>query len=537
MNNRYNILYLEHDEERERLKNNLEKNLDLTSVQLISPVSSEHNEIDKVDFLDKIRKALSSKNFDLVITDAFFLPENLEHPEYGEGINCIHDITKLILHYSPSTKIVVYTHFKDVLIDDLEDLNIYEIWNKGSTPLNYLLWRIEKTLKEPWNIIPGQLLVDTLKKYLISKNMEPWEHPLYEMLNNYSPQLTAFQNLHKISENFGDISSELKIPTTQFANMLDTFIKQDYMSLISSPGSWSHAKHVFNVFWLGYYILNCVILDIPKNKRKLYNFLRLSEKEKKDIKKYINRAWIIASIFHDYGIIGEKLFELVENNNNVLKEYPWYDEEMHPVKISTSHSKDELREILKKSFEELKGVIGEKLINQINDEWNNKLNHGILSALTIRKNFYGTADEGIKISINEAAKACSLHKIPISIDNRVKYSDYPLACILRFCDEIQTWERETGLETIENPIAIQKVVLSEIKKLNDNTLKFKIEYLPRKDIGFNDSKNNETRKELKKLLDKKTIIALDSIDWEDSNLFLSVEFIFRGKKLREWKNN
>lgn len=321
MLNKYKILYLEHEEERDLIKNNLEKNIHNIEIKVLPP--DQGDEFEKEKYLDKIKVELHRSNYDLVLTDAYFLPQNKEHPEYGEGEKCIFDIVKLIQQVSPSLKIVVYTHYRDDLFEDCSDLDIYDIWNKASTPPHYLKWRVEKTLMEPWNnVVPGQLLVNTLKQYLSLKKKESWENNLLKLIENYSPQLTAHQNIEDMAEELRDISIHLDLPSNTVQDMVNSFLKQDIMALVSSPKTWGHAKHVLNVFWLGYYILNSKILNNEDRERKIINCLRLSDDEKTDSKKFINRAWIVASLFHDYGLIGEKLDALIDNTNEICNYSP-----------------------------------------------------------------------------------------------------------------------------------------------------------------------------------------------------------------------
>jgi len=185
MLNKHKILYLEHEKERNMIAKNLEKNLEV-KVTLLPP---EEDKFNKNNYIQQIKAALAKDNFDLVLTDAYFLAKNKKHPEHGDGTNCIKEIVETVQQIYPSLKIVVYTHYRDDLFKDCKELDIYDIWNKASTPPHYLKLRVERTLKEPWNIIPGQVLVNTIKKYLAPKKKDAWEPHLLEMIENYSPQL------------------------------------------------------------------------------------------------------------------------------------------------------------------------------------------------------------------------------------------------------------------------------------------------------------------------------------------------------------
>ena len=527
---KHNILYLEHEKELDLIVKNLEENLGVKVV----PLPPEEDEVFRKDnYLQKIKDALTKASFDLVITDAYFLAKNKEHPEHGDGTNCIKEIVNTVQQISPSLKIVIYTHYRDDLFEDCKGLDIYDIWNKASTPPHYLKWRVERTLKEPWNIIPGQVLVNTIKKYLATKEKDTWEVHLLKMLENYSPQLTAHQNFDDMTKELRDISKNLDLPTTIFQEMTNSFLKQDIMSLISNPKAWGHAKHVLNVYWLGYYILNSKILNKEVNAKRIIDFLKLSKKEKKESTKLINRSWILASLFHDFGLIGEKLDVLIDNSNNILKEYPWSNDKKSQVKLDASYGENDRKELLTKHFEELKANVGSEFVHEINQAWEDSLNHGILSAITLLDKYSNTE----KKSITCAAIACALHNIKFDEEKRLKYTEQPLACLLRFCDEIQTWERETGLETIKNKIWLQSIALAEISERNENSLYFRIEYIHRKDLAPNDSKNEQTHEELQKVLDNYTIPSLEALDWTDSGLELAVDFKFRGETIADWSTS
>ena len=529
MLNKHKILYLEHEKERNMIAKNLEKNLEV-KVTLLPP---EEDKFNKNNYIQQIKAALAKDNFDLVLTDAYFLAKNKKHPEHGDGTNCIKEIVETVQQIYPSSKIVVYTHYRDNLFENCKGLDIYDIWNKASTPPHYLKWRVERTLKEPWNIIPGQVLVNTIKKYLVPKQKDTWETHLLEMLENYSPQLTAHQNIDAMATELRNISKNLDLPTTIFKDMTNSFLKQDIMSLISNPKAWGHAKHVLNVYWLGYYILNSKILDKREKANKIVDFLRLSEKEKKESRKLINRSWIVASLFHDFGLIGEKLDALIKNTNKILKEYPWSNDKKLQVNLYASHEKNERKELLTEHLEKLKGNAGGKFALKIKQAWTDNLDHGILSAITLLDKYRNTEEK----SITCAAVACALHNIKFDEKKRLKYTEQPLACLLRFCDEIQTWERETGLETFKDKIWLQSIALAEISEPDEDSLYFRIEYIPRKDLSPSDSKNRSTYKALQDVLDRYTIPSLNALDWTDSGIKLAVDFKFRGEPIGDWSTS
>ena len=527
MLNKHKILYLEHEKERNMIAKNLEKNLEV-KVTLLPP---EEDKFNKNNYIQQIKAALAKDNFDLVLTDAYFLAKNKKHPEHGDGTNCIKEIVETVQQIYPSLKIVVYTHYRDDLFKDCKELDIYDIWNKASTPPHYLKLRVERTLKEPWNIIPGQVLVNTIKKYLAPKKKDAWEPHLLEMIENYSPQLTAHQNINDMAKELRDISKNLDLPPAIFKIMTSSFLKQDIMALVSSPKAWGHAKHVLNVYWLGYYILNSKILDKEVNAKRIIDFLRLSEKEKKESRKLINRSWILASLFHDFGLLGEKLDVLVDNTNKILKEYPWGSKE---VNLIPSHNINERKKLLAEHLVNLEGDAGGEYAIKIEQAWKDSLNHGILSAITLLDKY---RDPKIKKSITCAAIACALHKIKFDEEKRLKYTEQPLACLLRFCDEIQTWERETGLESIKDKIWLQSIALAKISEPDENSLHFRIEHIPRKDLSYGDSKNRLTHEALQDALDDYTIPSLKALDWTDSGIELTVDFKFRGETIGDWSTS
>lgn len=85
MLNKHKILYLEHEKERDMIAKNLEKNLEV-KVTLLPPKEDKFN---KNNYIQQIKAALAKDNFDLVLTDAYFLAKNKKHPEHGDGTNCI----------------------------------------------------------------------------------------------------------------------------------------------------------------------------------------------------------------------------------------------------------------------------------------------------------------------------------------------------------------------------------------------------------------------------------------------------------------
>jgi len=397
--------------------------------------------------------------------------------------------------------------------------------------LKYELKSSEK-IKQNQDIQHEQVLVNTLKQYLSSKTMNEWEPSLLEMLKKHSPDLTANQYFANIKLQFDDLSRFLEISPEPFKEMAQSFLKQDLMSHISNPKAWGHSKHVLNVFWLGYFILNSQLLSDEAAVTKIAKTCFLTEKELENPIKSINRAWALASLFHDIGLIGEKLDHLIKNSNAILKNYPWKNSDDKIEVLKINYSMEERRDMLKNTFAKLGGLLG-PFHTEVDTAFKLNLNHGVLSAVTILDRF---GNDDIKGSIQTAALASAFHKIEFQA-NELKFSKFPIACLLKFCDEIQTWERETGLELKRDNIWFQSIVLNRLLILENQKIFIEIEYKPRNDLSPTDSKHYETEESLIESIDKYTFSALEMIDWAKSSIEIEVHFNFRGNTIRLWKNN
>lgn len=79
--------------------------------------------------------------------------------------------------------------------------------------------------------------------------------------------------------------------------------------------------------------------------------------------------------------------------------------------------------------------------------------------------------------------------------------------------------------------------MAEISEPDEDSLHFRIEYIPRKDLSYSDSKNRLTHEALQDALDDYTIPSLKALDWTDSGIELSVDFKFRGETIGDWSTS
>ena len=205
-----------------------------------------------------------------------------------------------------------------------------------------------------------------------------------------------------------------------------------------------HYVHQFNVFLLGYYVVN----KFAEYREAFQTFKNSSNDP--------IFTWVLASTFHDMGYPIEKMDEWFERYLDMF------------LKVKLPY-KIEIERLLTPVFFEYVKYLSETHLNlglgrctpfgqETNRDWNfhnvllmnlRKKDHGVISALLLIHSlftqeelakkqdwFYGTFPRDIM----PACHAISLHNLQEK-NLKIGYKKYPFAFLLRLCDELQDWGR------------------------------------------------------------------------------------------------
>lgn len=293
---------------------------------------------------------------------------------------------------------------------------------------------------------------DALLKQLIQSAYFDTEY--VEIINQY------FNNLHNFIND--DINNEKRIKTIievlkkiwvkKHRKSITYLIFKDFndfeKNLYQLSSYRDHFIHQFNVFLLGYYILNSL--------KKINNINEVFNKNSSEM----NFTWMLASTFHDMGYPIEKMGELIRlyfdmflkvetsfdiNIENILThnfyDYIQYLAEFHYVVDRLQENKWELYGDTKNKLD---FQFQETLLNKLR-----KKDHGTISAILLlhsllTKEKLVKNDDWLKKDlpcwIMPACHAISLHTFTYE-EMQISFKKFPFAFLLSLCDELQDWGR------------------------------------------------------------------------------------------------
>ena len=242
-----------------------------------------------------------------------------------------------------------------------------------------------------------------------------------------------------------------------------------------------HFVHQFNVFVIGYYVLNKLLGNPGKTSQYFY---RSNDP---------NFTWMLASTFHDVGYPIEQVDRWF---SNVLQMF---------LKTDTSY-KIEIEKALTPVFFEYVKYLSEthmslkfnkrERIGQPNDrDWRlndllltnlRKKDHGVIGALSLIHSLLTQEvlasnqewlDGTFPGEIMPACHAISLHNLSPK-DVKIDFKNYPYAFLLSLCDELQDWGRtmtgEDHSELVELRVDFEKEVpvIDCILEINNEEKKY-----------------------------------------------------------------
>ncbi len=319
-------------------------------------------------------------------------------------------------------------------------------------------------------------------------------------------------------DNVQNTISHLWEEASKYADFLEEM--RSFEPLLKELGLRDHFIHSFNVFLLGYYIIN----KINRSTDQVGYYFGTSENTS-------NLIWLLASTFHDVAYAVEKTDDWLNKFfNNFLGVNPHFSlsisEVLTPVhadimRMLSQYHKSSTPNIFDFSFDKMDWYY----YNKLGEELAGK-NHGVISALmlchrmAIKEGFLCKPPKTAKrdrvrnrnqwdfLDHLRASHAISLHHIS-SIP--VEFHRHPFAFVLILCDEIQDWGRGE-MDKQRDFISLEKI-------------DFQITNIPEINLKINAS--DERIKELKETLlmrletkDKIKIFVNDVDFFDKQPLFL-----------------
>ena len=121
----------------------------------------------------------------------------------------------------------------------------------------------------------------------------------------------------------------------------------------------------------------------------------------------------------------------------------------------------------------------------------------------------------------------------------LEFSSNPLAYLLILCDQIEVWDRQTGQETRFSNIPLECAELAQFEhKRDQNKFLIQINYVPFRYILPSTPHMDVIKKNLRDVLDIKTIPALNRIKFDLQHPRIIMTFMVdRREQVGAWKSH
>ena len=343
----------------------------------------------------------------------------------------------------------------------------------------------------------------------------PTELRFHNTIKSYFDDLNAKKHYELIEERANNVQKAITTlweEAAKNADFLEDFRK--FEPLLKELGLRDHFIHSFNVFLLGYFIINKFRID-----RK--SILGKHPLEGNDFT--TNLIWMLTATFHDAAYAVGKTDEWLNDFfTKFLGVNPHISlnisEVLTPVhadilRLLSQYHRSRRLNSPEDPFKFKFDLMDWPFYNKLSEELSNK-NHGVLSALmlchrmAIKEGFLGKPIQTDNVPVSlpdrnqwdfvdhlQASHAISLHTIN-SI--QVKFREYPFAFVLILCDEIQDWGRGN-----QNDFISLNQIEERVTNVHDRTVhevRFRIEASP--------GRMNSLKKTLRERLDPGNTIKI-----------------------------
>ena len=502
----FNVLYLEHDPDREAMR------------QAMSSVPANVNTVlfeDKTQFMGDLDRKLKESRYDLIVTDAFFLPDGQDHLiSEKEGTYLLDEIVLKVREIDQfRVRIAVLTEFSAKLFSEPHSEALKKVdylWYKGDSSQTFVHWQISRMKEEEEEKFSSRVLFSALNDILAGQPTValPWRDQMIEMLSQYRKYPGELNQVEVLREPLRAIAKTFKTDA-QFLKLFDMFEEAESINVAAKPKAWGHLRHVLNVFWFGYYLLNCGLFDSVGAWRR---HTRQEHTEDERLRSEVNFAWLLAALFHDIGLLGERTSQLVERCRELVSVYPFGDWSM-----AAGTGYDAKSQEFAQVCGCFSGLMGKELSSWFQTALKatgDTVDHGILSGITILKAFEGNAE--VENAVSYAASAMAIHNLGkpgeangLAEMPTVSFDDNPIAMLLLLCDQVQVWDRDTGLETVFGAFPLECATLSVLDlDREERKLAMTITYYPFRGILPGETTMQTLRTKLGRILSDNVVPVL-----------------------------
>jgi hypothetical protein len=511
------VLYIEHEHQ------NVEAN--------VQAMEAAGCRVDRISDLGDLTGRLSDR-YDLILTDAYFLAPGETHESGEQGEYQLDSILKEIRSRDNfRVRVAVLTKFsRELLSKRVQSLEaVDDVWEKRATSQDYLRWQISRIKRKIANRSPDHALLEALAELLANEASEgPWRAEMQGMLSDYRKTVGEREQVDHIVGRLRKIGNSLG-EGPLFKKLLEHLTQAEPLNVAGAPSGWGHLRHVINVFWLGYFILNSGHVDISGLAVHLDPQLVKATKAEKVLA--VNACWILAALFHDFGLLGERVEEAFRHGRGLIANYSFGElvaTDGDGRELAASSWKG-VRFRPKGIVEALDGLIehagkSEALwLRAMEGRLESKVDHGVLSGVALQK--LCRTFENRKL-LGKAAVAASIHNFfrwREEVELRLSASESPISALLIFCDNVEIWDRRTGLESRFTRLPLEVAELSRLVVERDKDdggtrVVAHLNYVPYRYIRPLDSEVESIERELQNILLGQVYPCLNCINWNSDFL-------------------
>jgi CheY-like chemotaxis protein len=424
--------------------------------RLIKEAAEEHNKknavvrlfVEAIDHPSQLHEKLD-EHFDLIVADRSF-PDDGDPG--GPESSRLADILQTAKSWAvqrgmekPLPVIAYAKRDKGVLEECLASKSeLYDIWDKQTASPEYVAWRLSKIALDLLRSRPGTLLERMLRD---TDTQAPWGEHVKDMAKRYVNSWTERDQIEQAGVSIGNIADSIlsAAEAKKLKDFWEVMKQWEPLGRGLSPKVRGHARHVVNVFWMGYCLIHA------KNLKKVWESLWQGLKDNRAQMGLVNKIsaldafsnmWFYAALYHD---IANWVPEVRHVNTVTDKLATWSG-----GCLTTSAIQAELKDTLANRCDALIGSFGTGSLKEfVESAWTRSKDvehpdHGIVAAGMMAN---AVVEPSQSILVAEAARAMILHNLLGTKEFQdstlqISWASEPCACLLALCDQFQTWDRE-----------------------------------------------------------------------------------------------
>lgn len=522
----FNVLYIDNDTRdlkniREAIK---QQNSEIGYEALFLIAKESPEELECNDILES----------DIVISDVYF-----DDPKTKErdSLNRLNDIIDKIENCCRNegmenvVPVIAYTGKGKRALEECLEVSdrLYDIWDKQTAGGSYVAWRLTKLSKEMVRLRPDALLQRKIRRM---EEGAAWHQHVTEMAKAYGNGWTERDQADRAGEYISKIANEFGVREACHPLWNEVMQCWEPIERAAFSGTRGHARHVINVFWMGYYILHHELTQSCFSsiwREMTVGRPYAATMEGLDPMAALGQSWFLAGVFHDVANCVEKGGRALLSVENVLSTFS-------SVILTapctgnitpTDAAQDEAQGIWHEmgSIEKHFLPLWRQTVKEL------KPDSGVMGAVYLREEI-GSENE---VVAKEAGRAMAVHNLVSKLDannNLLTWETDPITCLLLLCDQLQTWDRERGDHTINDdmPARAELLGIDIDKNVGRITIDIAINYIAPLHVEHNATLRERVRRKLEEILVENPIKVLNMISrpWPFD---VNVTFWLSGKKL------